>query len=277
MRKVLLAIAGLLPIVVGAGMVAVGALALFRQWLPPAELMDSNNEVGNYLQTVGTIYAVLLAFVVSAVWGQFNESRSVVDREATEVVDLFRIIDGFRDGPRQPLQRGLARYLDAVIADEWKAMHKSDEATMEKIGAELDVVWAGLHCFEPESECERTLHAEALSRFNDLSDARTARLTAARARMPLGLRLLLYAGALVMTLSMFLLGVESFAIHAVITGAFAAAISHVLYLIEDLDDAFSGLWQVSTAPFERVRRHMRTALDAGAERAPFCPVPGTED
>ena len=277
MRRVLIAIARLLPVVVGAGAIAVAALWVVRHWVSYDDLAASNNEVGNYLQTVGTIYAVLLAFVVSAVWGQFNESRTVVEREATEVVDLFRIIDGFRTEARKPLHQALARYLDAVIRHEWRAMAQGDDATSEKIGAELDVVWRGLHCFDAQTDCERTLHAEALSRFNDLSDARTERLTAARTRMPLGLRLLLYVGALVMTTSMFLLGVQSFTIHAVITGAFAAAISHVLYLVEDLDDAFSGLWQVSTAPFERARRHVRAALDADTDHAPLSSLPGSED
>ncbi len=277
MRRVLIAIARLLPVVVGAGAIAVAALWVFRHWVGYDDLAASNNEVGNYLQTVGTIYAVLLAFVVSAVWGQFNESRTVVEREATEVVDLFRIIDGFRTEARRPLHRALARYLDAVIGHEWRAMATGDDATSEKIGAELDVVWRGLHCFEAQTDCERTLHGEALSRFNDLSDARTERLTAARTRMPLGLRLLLYVGALVMTASMFLLGVRSFTIHAVITGAFAASISHVLYLVEDLDDAFSGLWQVSTAPFERARRHVRAGLDADTDHAPLSSLPGSED
>jgi hypothetical protein len=276
-RRVLLAIAGLLPVVVGAGMVTVGALYFSRQWLPIEDLRASNNEVGNYLQTVGTIYAVLLAFVVSAVWQQFNEARSVVEREATEVVDLFRIIDGFRGAPRRVLHQGLARYLDAVIAHEWQAMHAGDEARIETIGDELSAVWRGLHCYDPASDCERSLHAEALSRFNDLSDARTSRLVAARTRMPLGLRLLLYVGALVLVSSMFLLAVDRFAIHAVITGALAAAVSHVLYLVEDLDDAFSGLWRVSTAPFERARRQVRAGMTDDAEDAPFCAVPGTED
>lgn len=277
MRRLVVAFLRLLPIVVGASAAAVALLWLIRQWVPMAALRDSNNEVGNYLQTIGTIYAVLLAFVVSAVWSQFNEARSVVDREATEVVDLFRVIDGFRAGPRAPLQRALARYLDAVIADEWRAMATGDEATSERIGAELDAVWAGLHCFEPVTDCERSLHAEALSRFNDLSDARTNRLTAARTRMPLGLRLLLYLGAVMIVSSMFLLAVDAFWIHAVITGALAGSVSHVLYLVEDLDDAFSGLWRVSTAPFERARRHVRAALEAGVDHAPLCPLPGTED
>ena len=42
---------------------------------------------GNYLQTVGTIYAVLLAFVVFVVWQQHNDTRSAVESEANELSD----------------------------------------------------------------------------------------------------------------------------------------------------------------------------------------------
>jgi len=140
-----------------------------------------------------------------------------------------------------------------VISREWQAMHKGDEDTIAAIGRELDAVWDGLHELEPTSKCEESLHGEALSRFNDLSDARTNRLTAARTRIPFGLSLLLYLGAFTVVASCLMLEVKSFTIHAIITGALAAAVSHVLYLVRDLDDAFSGLWRVSTEPFERTR------------------------
>ncbi len=254
MRR-LLVIVRLLPIVLGASLVAILGLWLVRQWVTPDELRPSTDVVGNYLQAVGTIYAVLLAFVVQSVWSQFNEARVFVEREANEVADLHRLTDGLPDAARVPLQQALARYVDAVVAEEWLAMAKGNEDAMERIGKELDAVWDGLHELEPTSECEKSLHGEALSRFNDLSDARTSRLSAARSRMPFGLTLLLYVGGMVLVASMFLLSVDSFVIHAIITGALAAAVSHVLYLVRDLDDAFSGLWRVSTAPFERARKH----------------------
>jgi len=244
----------LLPIVIGSSAVTIAALWLMRGQVSQATLRESNDVVGNYLQTVGTIYAVLLAFVVQSVWGQFNDARVLVEREANEVADLFRLTDGLPDASRVPLQGALRRYVDAVIAGEWRAMAKGDEATIERIGRELDAVWDELHDLEPTSECVKSLHGEALARFNDLSDARTNRLSAARTRMPFGLSLLLYLGAVVVVASMFLMAVESFTIHAIITGALAGAVSHILYLVVDLDDAFSGLWQVSTAPFERAPR-----------------------
>jgi hypothetical protein len=250
----------LLPIVIGASVVSIVGLWIVRKYLDQHELDKSSDVVGNYLQAVGTIYAVLLAFVVQSVWRQFNDARVCVEHEANELADLYRLTDGLPDDVRVPLQSALRSYVDKVIQLEWHAMAKRDEDTIEKIGKELDAVWEVLHgCDILTNDCEKTLHSEALSRFNDLSDARSSRLSAARTRMPFGLSLLLYVGGFVMVLSMYMLAVEHFVVHAIITGALAAAVSHVLYLVVDLDDAFSGLWQVSTAPFERARRHFGTA------------------
>ena len=256
MRRYALMILRLCFVVAGTSVIAVFGLVIARQWLSPEVLRASNGEVGNYLQALGTIYAVLLAFVVFSVWNQFNEARVNVDREANEVVDLFRTSDGFPDEQRAHMQAELHRYVDAVIDEEWPAMVAGDEGTIERIGAQLDVIWNSLHGFEPASECHKALHAEALTLFNELSNARTARLSSARMRIPPGLRLFLYAGALIMVGSMYLLAVDSFAIHAVISGALAGAVSHILYLVSDLDDPFSGEWRVWPTPFERVQRYM---------------------
>ena len=59
---------------------------------------------------------------------------------------------------------------------------------------------------------------------------------------------------------MYLFAVESFPVHAVMTAALAGAISHVLYVIEDLDSCFDGHWQVPRTPFERVSRQMAAAM-----------------
>jgi hypothetical protein len=245
-----------LVVILGASTVAIGVMLVIRQVVPQEPLRASNAEVGNYLQAVGAIYAVLLAFVVYAVWGQFNEARTQVDREANEVVDLFRTADGFPDEQRRQIQQSLARYVDAVLDEEWTAMARGDEPVFERVSLHLEAVWDGLHCFEPTSECHKGLHGEALTRYNDLSDVRTSRLTSARTRIPPGLKMLLYTGATVLVGSMYLLAIDEVVIHAIVTGAIAGAVSHILYLIADLDDAFDGDWQVSRDAFHRVQRYI---------------------
>ena len=118
--------------------------------------------------------------------------------------------------------------------------------------------------------CQHTVYGEVLSRFNQLTDLRTSRLSAARARIPLAMTILLYTGALLTVGSVYLLAFDKFWLHALVTAALAGAIAHILFLIRDLDDAFDGDWQVAKAPFERARKTFERAAhsvdaDAGTD------------
>jgi len=88
------------------------------------------------------------------------------------------------------------------------------------------------------------------------SDTRMCRLASSRLRIPVALRLLLYTGAVTTIGSMWLFSVDSFAVHAIMTGALAGSISHILYVISDLDDCFNGNWQVPRTEFERVGAYL---------------------
>src|SRR3569833_474720 len=82
------------PVVGGVSLASVLGLYVFRRFAPLDALRPASNEIGNYLQTLGGIYAVLLAFVVYVVWGQFNDARGYLDREATALGDLHRTAGG---------------------------------------------------------------------------------------------------------------------------------------------------------------------------------------
>jgi len=101
-------------------LIAVIGLFLVR-CLAPASWLHANNEVaGNYLQTVGTIYAVLLAFVVFVVWQQHNDTRSAVESEANELTDFCRTIRALPG--TQPVRDSIQEYGRVVVDKEWLDM-----------------------------------------------------------------------------------------------------------------------------------------------------------
>lgn len=258
----------ILAVIGGASALSLAGLVAARELVPQRVLEESNDVVGNYLQTLGSIYAVLLAFVVYVVWSQFNEVRVLVDREANEVLDLYRTVEALHGPERCAVRDGLHRYVDEVLGSEWRAMERCRLDRTEEVGHILDGTWEALHVFEPRSAREVALFDECLKRFNDLSDARADRLSSAVARIPFALHLLLYGGAVIVVGSMWFFHVDSLWVHALITTAMAGAISHVLYVVHDLDDAFSGEWRVAPEPFERVQQYMRR------ERAKCPPAAG---
>src|ERR1041385_3473375 len=200
-------------VVVGAG-ISIAGLVVFRRVVDWKSLQASSDSLGTFVQTLGGIYAVLLAFVVIVVWGQFNDARTFVDREANALVDLHRTASGLPVHSRTIIQKDLREYVEAVIADEWKAMSKHDEATIERITGRLDHVWTAIHTCEPRSECQQAMHSEVLSRFNDLTEHRTNRLNSANSRVPIALNVLLYTGALIMIGAVYLLAFDRFWLHA---------------------------------------------------------------
>src|SRR3954471_18374971 len=96
--------------------VAIAGLVVSRNLIDYKALQSSSDSLGTFVQTLGGIYAVLLAFVVIVVWGQFNDARTFVDREANALVDLHRTASGLPPDTRTTIQRELREYIDAVIA-----------------------------------------------------------------------------------------------------------------------------------------------------------------
>ena len=247
------------PVVAGVSLLSVLGLMAFRALVPMESLRSSMDGVGNYLQTLGGIYAVLLAFVVFVVWSQYNDARGFVDRESAAIVDLHRTASGLPMASRVELQRQLRAYVDAVITDEWRAMTEGDETTIERVGGLLDEAWVAIHRCRPADDTQQTVYGEVLSRFNELSDLRTNRLTASRQRIPLVMRMLLYLGAFIVIGSMYLLAFDKFWVHAIVTGALAGAVAHILFLIHDLDRVFVGHCHVDGGPFLRARKALERA------------------
>ena len=201
---------------------------------------------GGYLQTVGTIYAVLLAFVVFVVWTQSNDARRLVERQADELADVLRIAAAL-GGPVADRVAAAARAYAREAADrEWPLLAAGASGPC---ATELfDRVWVELAAFEPGTAREEALFGEAVSRFSEAGDARADLLHCGRVRLPVLLWLLLLTGAAGTVGSMYLFGVERLWPLAAMTASLAGAVSFMLFLIRDLDNPFRGEWRVSPAP-----------------------------
>lgn len=245
--------------------IALLALVLSRLLLPQPTLTATNDAVGNYLQTLGTIYAVLLAFAVYVVWTEHTDVRQNLEAEANELFGIYRMAAGLPEHVSREIRRIVCAYVENLLDVEWKAMAKGDESALSHGWHLVGDLWDALRAYEPRDERCSAVYAQLLGGINDLCTARTSRITSGRSRIPLPLRVLLYAGAVSTVGSLCLLGVKALWIHAAIVTLLSGAVAHVLVVIEDLDDPFTGYWQAPKEPFQRLLEHVRkTALQAAA-------------
>src|SRR5262245_32672526 len=104
------------------GLLIVGSVALLAylgltatRRAVPRDVRAAHNDVAGFLiAVVGTLYAVMLALVVVAVWEQFESARGIAQREANAVTDLYRGAEGFADADRARLRDELKSYALAV-------------------------------------------------------------------------------------------------------------------------------------------------------------------
>jgi hypothetical protein len=71
----------LTPAVLGSTVFSIAGLCAAHACLDDQALLAAREAIGSSLQTLGSVYAVLLAFVVFVVWQQFNDTRGFVEKE----------------------------------------------------------------------------------------------------------------------------------------------------------------------------------------------------
>jgi hypothetical protein len=64
----------LTPAVLGSTVFSIAGLCAAHACLDDQALLAAREAIGSSLQTLGSVYAVLLAFVVFVVWQQFNDA-----------------------------------------------------------------------------------------------------------------------------------------------------------------------------------------------------------
>src|ERR1700729_906650 len=96
-------------------------LGMNRLW-PPQTRRAHNELIGWQLTVLGTTYAVILGFMLYAVWTNFGAADLNCDLEANSLRNLYRVADGLPAAQREVLQQEAREYADAVIHHDWDDM-----------------------------------------------------------------------------------------------------------------------------------------------------------
>jgi uncharacterized membrane protein YraQ (UPF0718 family) len=218
-------------------------------------LRKEHNDVAGFIYAVlGVIYAVLIALVVIAVWEDFAAARDTVERESSELDDVFRLAHSLPEPEGRQLQELARSYARVVVDEEWALMAQA--RTSPRAWELLDEMTLHFENVEVRTKAEQVRYAEALARMDELADARNARLVEAGEGIPTVVWGVLAVGGILVVGFAYLFGLENTLVHNLMVGALALLISSVLFTIGVLEYPFSGDVRVSPEAFELVLERM---------------------
>jgi len=228
---------------------------VLNHFWPKEKRREHNDQIGWQLTALGTTYAVILGFMLYAVWTGFGAADLNVNLEADALVNVYRLAAGLPEAQKQHI-RDLARaYADAAIEKDWPAMANAavPNATRD-INSEM---WQALVTMKGASETEQSAQSHALSVMTSLTAYQRTRVLQSTATMPTVLWCVLIAGAVLSVASSCLFGSANEILHALQVFAFALLIAISLVAIGDINRPFQGTVHVSTFAFTRAQDSMR--------------------
>jgi phage shock protein PspC (stress-responsive transcriptional regulator) len=235
-----LVISGLLIICALCTFAICGLLVVRRFVLPRLSIGAEDSEFsGSLLQAIMVFYGLAVALIAVSVFETYSDVSAIVATEASELGALYRDASSYPEPIRQQLQEELRDYARYVIDTAWPAQREGQVALHGV--AMLNRFQATMTRFEPATEGQRALHAEALRAYNQLVEARSMRIdAAANTGLPGALWVVVLAGAVIGLAATFFFKVEDVRLHAVMVALLAAFIGLVIFMILAFDRPFRG-------------------------------------
>jgi fumarate reductase subunit D len=229
-------------------LVAVAGLVLVQRLVPP-ERREGQNDVAGFIYAVlGVAYAVLLAFVVIAVWQDYETAKTNVESEAHELAGVYFLASQLPE-PERTRIRDLARtYARVVVEEEWPMMKRGQ--TSPRAESLLSQLRLQILQFDPSTEGEQVLYERGLTQLHDATDARRSRLLEVREGIPELLWVVIVGGGVITVSFTYLFGLKSNAAHALMVAALTLLICGILFTIGEFDYPFSGAVEIRPEAFK---------------------------
>jgi Protein of unknown function (DUF4239) len=186
----------------------------------------------------------------------YSDAQGKVDHEAVALGGLYRDIGAYPDPSRVIMQEDLRKYTRQVIDVGWPMQQHG--IVPNNASAILNDFQAHFMSFEPITERQKILAAEAYRAFNDLVESRRARLNTVTTEMPGPLWTIVIAGAVICIAVSWFFHAVSFNMHVWMTTLLSVLLGLIIFLIAVLDNPYRGRLSVTPEPLQQVYQQIMT-------------------
>jgi phosphate/sulfate permease len=198
--------------------------------------------------TAGTIYAVLLAFLVIAVWESYGAASDNAAEEASTLTTLYRQTNGLPPAPQKELRELIRDYTERVKTDEWPTQAASGTASPLARRA-IGNIYRAYSTMNPK-DAASPVGIEFLQTMRTVANDRNRRTMQAAEQLPPILWVVLLVGAAIIVGMSFFLYMDVAWPQVLFSSLMAGLIGTLLFITLLLNKPFAGPLGIASEPFE---------------------------
>ena len=208
-------------------------------------LLANVSGIGLFWAVIGTIYALIVAFVMVEVWGQFNVFGESIGKESQTIITLWNFTDYLDNlDVSRSMQDALAGYIDSVAGKEWSDLAKT--VRVSQTSPSLSKIREVINMIPVKGERSAIAFSSIISAYENLLDARGRRIESGLHRLPPMVRALFFMISGLFAFGYMIIGFDNMILYLATLSALFAIVVLVYNIIFDMDVPFEGIFNVDS-------------------------------
>ncbi len=136
---------------------------------------DTQAISGPSIQRMGTLYALVLAFIFAQEYLDYNEINAIATREAGAIASVYNGLRKYDFEKTRQIRRAVAKYVETVIVEEWHLL--SEHKLSHNAWKHYREVEVKLLHLAPQGLFQSDLRAQMIQDWDMVSRARISRVS----------------------------------------------------------------------------------------------------
>lgn len=228
---------GMVAVALATGL-SVGGMLFVRKRVGVETLTTYHEVAGYLLSVVGTLYAVLLGFIIVEAMQHIQDLRVLSEDEASGVANIFLLSNGLPSTTKITLRKQCLSYAEAVAFDEWPEMERGSFSP--RAFTECRDLIKTITEFKPADAQQEGIHNQLLSEICDMASKRRIRIVNAGHGMSPIMWVVLISGGLFTVLFTYFFAVTQVRAQILMTTLVSLTLALNLFVLSILNCPFSG-------------------------------------
>ena len=194
------------------------------------ETLATYHEVASYmLSVVGTLYAVLLGFVIVDAMQHMQDVRTLVSNEASGLANIYLCSEGLSDPKKSTIRALCTQYAHEVIDDEWVTLRERKYS--QKTFRTVFRIWKEITTLNPATEREQNLQQQLVSEICSMTENHRTRVISSIKGVAPVMWFVLITGGIFTVVFTYFFGVPDTRVQCFMTVLVATTLSLNVYLV----------------------------------------------